>query len=231
MLSVEQEQKVIDEVRRHYSAKEKPYYLAEFGQFMLTEGIGVPPGQQLKKFLSDTFQGRLVVVQDPTVRAKIAIALPEDSEQVRQQLSGTTPSVPGGPQITYSRLPFSLILAFCQTPGEGSRVYYSIIRPYRYFVGTAAPSGFYREIGEQFRKPLPEGESARDLSNSVKQDIYFRIGKWATHEGIDLETLYIPERGQAPHPAGGQERRSLQRITEADRITRPGTQEKVPYTQ
>ena len=167
---------------------------------MRTAEITVPPGQRFKNFLSETFQDSLVVVQDPTVRAKIAIALPEGSEQVRQQLSETNPSMPGGAQIAFSRLPFSLILAFCQTPDSGNRVYYRIVWPYRYVVGPAAPNGPYREIGEQFRRPIPEGASVRELSNSVKQEIYLRISKWAAEEEINLETLCIVERGHAPLP-------------------------------
>ena len=218
LLSKEQEQLVMDEIRRHYSEHSQPYYLAGLGQFFQSKSITVPTGKQFKDFLSETFPGRLVVVQDPTVPAKIAIALLEQQEQVQQQLAGRILPTPGHPPIEVNRLPFSLIAAFCQKPGSDDRVYYRTVRPCRYVIGSGAPDHSYVEIDEQFRRSIPEGTSVHGLSSEVKQEIYRRISEWAATKSVDLETIYVVERGRLPSPGtsrGIPISNALQRLIEA----------------
>ena len=198
MLSEGQRQVVIDEIQRHYDEQSHPYHLAALGQFFRSKNIEIPSGKQFKDFLAESFQGCLVVVQDPAVRARIAIALPDRSEQVQEQLAGRFLSTPGRPAIGVNRLPFSLIAAFCQKPTSGLRVFYRTTRPSRYVIGSMAPDDSYVEIGENFRQPLPERASVYDLSIEVRQDIYRRISEWAGFQNINLEAIYVNERGSTP---------------------------------
>ena len=195
MLTEDQEQLVLNEIRRHYGERALPYYLADLGQFFRSKELVPPPGTRFKDFLSEKFQDRLVVVQDPTVPARIAIALPDNREQVRQQLAGRFPFTPGRPPIEVNRLPFSLIAAFYQKPGSGNHVYYRTVRPCRYAIGPAAPDDSYVEVDEQFRQSIPTGMYVHALSNEVKQEIYRCIGEWVEAKGIDLETIYVYEKG------------------------------------
>ena len=196
MLSPDQEQLIISEIERRYAERSHPYYLAELGQFFRSQGIAIPAGKRFKDFLSEIFQGRLVVVQDPNVPAKIAIALLHNREQVQQQLTEPFLSAPGHSPIEVNRLPFSLIAAFCKKPDSGNRVYYRTVHPCRYAVGSLAPNDSYVEIDEQFRQSIPEGTSVHELSSEVKQEIYHRISEWAAAQNINLETMYVGERGR-----------------------------------
>ena len=218
MLSEDKEQLVINEIRRHYKERTQPYYLAELGKFVRSEGIEVPAGKRFKHFLSENFRSDLVIVQDPAVPAKIAVALLDNSEQVQQQLAGRFLSALGRPPFEVKRLPFSLIAAFCQNPGPGDRVYYRTVRPCRYAIGSAAPDDSYVEIGEQFRQSVPEGTSVHALSSGVKQEVYRRIDEWAAAQNINLETIYVGERERSP--SSGTNRgipisNALQRLIEA----------------
>ena len=191
-------QVVVDEVRRHYDEQEQPYYLAELGQFFRSKGIEIPPGQRFKNFLAESFQGRLVVVQDPAVPAKIAISLPDKGDQVQERLAGKLSLTPGRPPIEVNRLPFSLIVAFCQVPSSDLRVFYRTIRPCRYVVSSVAPDNSYIEIGENFRKALPPRVSIHELSNGVKQDIFRRIDEWTAGHNVNLESIYVEASGRSP---------------------------------
>ena len=198
MLSEDQKQVVVDEIQRHYSEQSHPYFLAELGQFFRSKNIEIPSGKRFKDFLAESFQGRLIVVQDPDVRARIAIAIPDLSEKVQEQLAGRFLSTPGRPAIEVNRLPFSLIAAFCQKPTPGLRVFYRMIRPSRYVIGSTAPDDSYVEIGENFLQPLLEGASVHELSTEVRQDIYRRISEWVAIQNVNLENIYVNERGSAP---------------------------------
>ena len=218
MLAEDKEQLVINEIQRHYKERVQPYYLAELGGFFRSEGIEVPTGKRFKDFLSENFPNRLVIVQDPTVPAKIAIALPDNRELVQQQLAGRFLPASGRPPIEVNRLPFSLIAAFGQKPGPGDRVYYRTVRPCRYAIGSVAPDDSYVEIGEQFRQSVPEGTSVHGLSSGVKQEVYRHIDDWAAAQDINLETIYVDERERSP--SSGSNRgiptsNALQRLIEA----------------
>lgn len=218
MVTENQKELVLDEIRRHYEEQALPYYLANLGQFFQSNEIVLPPGTRFKAFLSDNFEDRLVVVQDPTVPARIAIALPGNREQIQQQLSGQIMSSPGRPPIEINRLPFSLIAAFCQRPAPGNRVYFRTIRPCRYVIAPVAPDSSFVEIGEQLRQSPPIGASVHTLSNEAKQEIYRRIAKWVESEGIDLEAIYVYERGSSHTSSNTRKQQvanALQRLLEA----------------
>lgn len=193
MLSDDKRQLVIDEVQRHYDKEKQPYYLAELGQFFRSKNIEIPSGKQFKDFLAESFQSHLVVVQDPDVRARIAIALPDRSEQVQEQLAGRFSSTEGRPPIAVNRLPFSLIAAFCQKPTSGLRVFYRTIHPTRYVIASVAPDDFFVEIGETFRQHPPAGTSVHALPIEFRQDIYRRISEWAAIQNVNLEAIYVDE--------------------------------------
>ena len=185
-----QDQLVVDEVRRHYKDSDSPYYLSGLGQFFRAQDIEIPTGVRFKDFLKSRFQDRLSVVQDPDVPAKIAIAPLENVEDVQQQLKPQVPVVGTSSQVDVNRIPFALITAFCIRPGIGERVYFRTARPYRYVVGQAAPDETYLEIDEEDRPSRLAGSSIHGLSAADKQEIYERIEEWARANNLDLRDFY-----------------------------------------
>ena len=227
MLTEDQAKVVLNEVQRHYQERSEPYYLAALGQFFRSKNVAVPAGKRFKDFLSETFRGRIEIVQDPLVPARIAIALPESREQVQQQLAGRMLTTPESPPIEVNRLPFSLIAAFYQQPESGNRVYYHTARPFRYVVALVPPDESFIEVDERFRQPLPVGMSIREISGDAKQEAYRRILEWAATKEIDLKTIYV--RGEGRVPNGGTRRapsisNALQRLIEAQE---PGIRKRI----
>ena len=198
LLTEDQAQLVLDEVRRHYQEQSQPYYLAELGQFFRSKDVAVPAGKRFKGFLLEAFRGRLEIVQDSLVPARIAIALPENREQVQQQLAGRLLATPDGPPIEVNRLPFSLIAAFYQQPESGNRVYYRTVRPFRYAIAPMPPDDSFVEVDEQFRQSPPVGTSIREISSDARQETYRRIGEWAATKAIDLENIYVHREARLP---------------------------------
>ena len=218
MLSEDTKKLVINEIQRHYAEQTQPYYLAELGLFFRSEGIEVPDGKRFKDFLSENFQSVLAIVQDPTVPAKVAMALLDNREQVQQQLAGRFMSAPGRPPIEVNRLPFSLIAAFCQKPVPSDRVYYRPVPPCRYVIASAAPDDSYVEIGDEFRQSVPGGTPVHAIPSGVRQEIYHRIDEWAAAQNINLETIYMGERGRSPSSSANRGipvSNALQRLIEA----------------
>ena len=218
LLTEDQSQMVLNEVRRHYQERSQPYYLSDLGQFFRSKDVAVPAGKRFKDFLSETFRGLMEIVQDPLVPARIAIALPENREQVQQQLAGRLLTTPDGPSIGVNRLPFSLIAAFYQKPESGNRVYYRTVSPFRYAIAEVPPDESFIEVDERFRQSLSVGMSLREISSDAKQETYRRIVEWAAAKAINLETISV--RGEGRAPSAGTRRslsisNALQRLIEA----------------
>ena len=191
MSSVNQDQLVVEEVRRHYRESQTPYYLAELGVFFRKNNIDVPSGVRFKDYLKSRFVDHLSVIQDSEVPAKIAVATPEVQDDVRQQLADRLTDASLGATIDLERLPFSLISAFCARRTSGSQVYFRTVRPFRYVVGSTAPDNTYVLIDEGFRPSHLEGSFFQNLSAEDKRSIYESIEKWAIAKNIDLRTIYF----------------------------------------
>ena len=194
MSSTDTDQLVMQEVQDHYQNKDSPYYLAELGKFFRLRSIEIPKGERFKDYLKNRFGGRLIIVQDADNPAKIAIAPPEKHQRVSQQLSGQHIETPNDSNVNYARLPLALIAAFCRVPPPGTKVYFRVIRPFRYEIRTQAPDKDYVEIEDRFRPTSLAGASVQELSLGGKQTIYDHIEKWASQNGIDLRELYY-DRG------------------------------------
>lgn len=226
-----QDQLVIEEVRRHYSNKKTPYLLADLGVFFRANDIEVPAGVRFKDHLKSRFGDQISIIQDTDVPAKIAVATPGEEDGVRRQLAGRPGEATSGATIDFGRLPFSLISAFCVRRTQGSQIYFRPVRPYRYFVGSTAPDDTYVLIDEDFRPPHLEGLFFQDLSDEGKYEIHGSIEKWARAKNIDLRTIYFDAisglfgRESAPSATSSN---ALQRLVEAQapelrrRITIPG---------
>ena len=197
MSSIEQDRLVIEEVQRHYDNNESPYYLAGLGQFLRSHDIQVPPGVRLKNFIRNRFDDRLLVVQDPDVPAKIAVARPGEQERVQKLLAEQTSAASDDSTIDVTRLPFALFVAFCITSPPGNRVYFRTTRPFRYVIGATAPDHSYVEIDEQFRPPRFQGLSGHNLSAQDKRSIYRHVSEWATAKSLDLKGIYYNNEPKA----------------------------------
>ena len=187
--SANSDQRVIDEVRRYYGETQSPYYLAVLGEFLRSHQIDIPTGMRLKDYLKGSFQGQLSIVQDAEVPAKIAVALPDNQDSIRQQLADRFAAATNGPSLDYDRLPFSLKVAFCVMPPSGTGVYFRTIRPFRYVFGLTALDETFVEIGEEFRPPRLLGSSVPNLSTEDKKEVYQHIEMWANANDIDLGNI------------------------------------------
>ena len=231
MSSVDQDQLVMEEVRRHYGVSQTPYYLAELGIFFRNHQIDLPSGVRFKDHLKNRFAGRLVIIQDSEVRAKIAVATPDVEDHVRQQLADRLPEASFGATIDFERLPFSLISAFCTRRTPGSQVYFRTVRPFRYVALPTAPDNTYVLIDEDFRPSNLEGSYFQDLSAEDNRTIHECIEKWAKAKGIDLRTIYFDTRPgsfRRESMVSATSSNALQRLVEAQelelrrKITIPG---------
>ena len=87
-MTSEEMEKIYFEVKRHYDGTDHPYYLSELGGFMRRNDISKPHDTPLKDYLSNYFKDRLPIVQDPLVRARVAIATPELKQRVAERQQG-----------------------------------------------------------------------------------------------------------------------------------------------
>jgi hypothetical protein len=184
---------VYDEVKRHYGTTSHPYYLSEIGTFMRDNGISKPNGVPLKDHLSEIFEDRLFVVQDPAVRARATIATPEMKDQVTSQIVGKGQAALGINDVDYRRLPFALSAAFCKSPADGKRLFFRTVQPFRYDLLSEHPNSAYVEIGQEFLLPSLWGKDANSLSEEERLEINKKIGDWARAKSINLQSLYVKQ--------------------------------------
>ena len=143
------DQLVVETIEKHYEEKDSPYYLAELGTFFREHGIEIPEGIRFKDYLTSRYHGRLVIVQDDLTPARIAVATMENVDKVRRQLSNQAAPLPDGSELDHSRLPFSLIAAFCKIPLPNTKVYYRIVKPFRYETLMQSPGDDYVVIEDE----------------------------------------------------------------------------------
>ena len=215
------DQMVVDEVRRHYGESQAPYYLAVLGEFLRSRQIAVPPGVRLKDYLRDRLQGQLSVVQDQDVPAKIAVALPDNQDLVRQRLTARFPGTPSGSAADFDRLPYSLKVAFCVVPPDGTRVYFRTVPPFRYVFGSSAPDETFVEIEEEFRPTRLIGSLVRNLSIEDRNEVYQHIAAWASAKNIELGKIRYgrnPASTDSPDSNRPITANGLQRLIQAQEV-------------
>ncbi len=206
---------ILDAVSKHYTTHDFPYYLAELGKLVRSEGIELPHGVRFNDYLKIRFHGRLIVVQDADNPARIAIAPPEKEQSVLQQLSGQYLGTLDDSSVDYTRLPFALIAAFCKIPLPGSKVYFRITPPFHYQTNTQAPDESYIWIDDRFRLQSFEGKSVHDLSPSDKRQIFGQIKEWAKEKSLDLRDLYYDSSTRAISSQKESEGNALKRLLNA----------------
>ena len=225
------DQAILDSVIKHYESTDSPYYLAELGNFFRLNNFQIPEEIRFKDFLESRFQGCLVVVQDSHTPAKIAIATPENEGSVRQRLANHTENHFDNGTTNYSRLPFSLVTAFCKVPPPNMDVFFRVTTPFRYEIHTRAPDDNYVLIDQEFRPPELAGKSLQILSSTETQEVYAQIVRWASANGIDLRRLYFNYATASPKGPNGSNTKThnaLQRLIDAQepalksRINIPG---------
>ena len=137
----------------HYRDSATPYYLSGLGEFIRSHGIEVPAGIRLKDFLSSTFQGSLLIVQNENIPAKIAFATPEQEERVTQMLGSPSSPEHADCDVDFGRLPIcsGLRSAFCIASDLGDRVFFRTLRPLRYVIRQSPPDHIHVEVDPEFR--------------------------------------------------------------------------------
>ena len=183
------------------------------------EGINIeiPEGVRFKDYLASRFHGRLVVVQDVDTPARIAIATPENHARVHQVISAHDSLGSNDSQVDHTRLPFSLIAAFCKIPLPNAKVYFRITRPFRYETLMQAPDDNYMAIDDDFRPSSLAGRSVHGLSDIEKKTVFEHIDEWAKRNSIDLRQLYYEHGGRPyqPREPSGIRGNALQRLIDA----------------
>ena len=218
MTTQEIDELVLKAVKAHYAEHSAPFYLAALGNLFRSQDIELPPGVRFKDYLSSRFHGRLVVIQDPEIPARIAIAEPERESAIRRQLSGQSTELADDSEVDYGRLPIALIAAFCKVPLPDSQVYFRTTKPFRYETLLHPPDDNYVEISETFRPTSLAGKSVHTLSFGEKQTVYACIEKWADANAVDLRSLYYDRSLQKRQQERGQEeaaQNALQRLINA----------------
>jgi hypothetical protein len=201
------EQKIIDEVENHYANSQRPYYLADLGVFV--KGVsGFPDDIKLKEFVETKLHGRLHLVQDPRIQARIIVATPHNFEKISETMKR---DLQPGDDLDVRRLPNSLAIAFCIPPKEGQKLFYNLLPPFGYTFAESPPSALHIEIDPEFQPVEFRGRNFRALPDAQKVGIFRHIIKWADAKSIDLRTLYVrnqPDKGGAKHTA----RNALERL-------------------
>ena len=218
MTSQDIDELVLKAVQAHYAEHNTPFYLAELGNLFRSHDIEIPVGVRFKDYLSSRFHGRLAVIQDPEIPARIAIAEPERELEIQRQLSRQRVDLSDDSEVDYTRLPIALIAAFCKVPLPNSKVYFRTTKPFRYETLMHPPDDNYVEIGDSFRPTSLAGQSVHDLSFSDKQTIHSCIVKWADTNAIDLRSLYYdrsPQKSQQERGQGEAAHNALQRLINA----------------
>ena len=209
---------VLKAVQAHYAEHNTPFYLAELGNLFRSHNVELPAGVRFKDYLSSRFHGRLAVIQDPEIPARIAIAEPERESAVRRQLSGQGIDLSEDSEVDYERLPIALIAAFCKVPLPNTRVYFRTTKPFRYETLMRPPDDSYVAIDDSFRPTSLAGKSVHALSLSDKQTIHASIEKWADTNAVDLRSLYYdrsPQKDQQARGRGEAAHNALQRLINA----------------
>ena len=196
MSSQDTDQLIIESVHHHYEENDSPYYLAKLGEFFRANNIATPVGVRFSDYLKSRFHGRLDIIQDEQVPAKIAIAPIDLRQRVLGQLSDQSSHPVGNSEVDYTRLPLALIAAFCKLPLPGSQVYFRVVKPFRYQTGTRQPNSDFVEIDERFRPAALANRSVYDLSLDEKRRIFQCIRKWAEANSVELGSLYYDSRSR-----------------------------------
>ena len=211
------DQLVVKAVEKHYEEKNAPYYLAELGKLFREHSIEIPEGIRFKDYLTSRYHGRLVIVQDDFIKARIAVATMENHDKVRQQLSNQIAPASDESKLDHSRLPFSLIAAFCKVPLPNTKVYYRVVKPFRYETLMRVPGDDYVAIDDEFRPNELAGKSVHGLTVSDRELVYQHIDEWSMRNSIDLRQLY---HDHSTLPAGTRDlsdasRNALRRLIDA----------------
>ena len=209
-----QDDPLIQAVENHYKdAPDRPLYASELGKTVREKGIHMPPGVTVLNYIRSMYEGRLCVVQDPDVPARIAIAQPNNQTKIAQLISGRG-LVESAPETEFRRLPFALTAAFCRAPTKGKKLFFATRRPFRYVSEAAPPNSDYVEIEEDYQPPDLRGLDAHQLSEDQRLIVYSSIARWALAKNIRLSDFYVitPASTARNTPIHSSSRNALERF-------------------
>lgn len=183
-------QVIVEEVRRHYEQPtERPYFLADLGNFVRGKALVLSPEHSLANYIKRHLGGDLTIVRNPYVPARVAVALMANKDTVRRLVQQSPTK--GGDS---NKIPFSLVAAFCRSAEKP--VFFSIRPPFRYVESETSPGEQFVEIEPAYRR-YNESIDSRRLTEDQREEIYRRIADWAKAKHVDLRRLHVASEAPA----------------------------------
>jgi hypothetical protein len=208
---------VMDIVTDRYQGSEwEPLLLADLGTLVGQNGKRMGDGRPgwLKRFLERELTDKLRIIRHPDIKPYVAVCPVDKIDEAEAKLIGK--KVKSSQGVSPSGFPRSLLIAFCRTIPDGSKIAYSRSRPYHYEIGPGPFGDNLIEIGEEYRLPgiwiPPEGGLPLDEQAQLRE----RIERWAIRHNVDL-TQTSSEASFAPvtPPRSAQSTNALMRLLES----------------
>jgi hypothetical protein len=177
-------------IRDHYEAHSTPLMLAQLGAEIRSNGYEIPGKIPLKEYLETQFGPAMPVVQNPDVRASVAVALPDNRAAIEQQILSPGRKVLQA-QEALAKFPRSMLIAFCRSLPDNQRIFLRITPPVRYMISATPLSAPYVEIQDNYRMPGEQIYSIQELDDSKKVDLADRIARWLRDNEITPEKLFM----------------------------------------
>lgn len=163
-----------------------PLFLSRLGIEARAQGLvdGLPGSGQLTNLIKSVGSDRLVIVWPGEDKARSAVALPSNAEEVKQLLGKVSGHSAEAQRFT--GLPRALQVAFCVRIEAGEAVSVTTSLPFRYekFKSNMQPSGGHIVLDEEFRKP---GLRLQDASDEQKAQLWQFFQPWAESKSISTE--------------------------------------------
>lgn len=211
--------RLVSLVAAHYAHPPlAPLLLSQLGIQARAAGI-VDGGQgsgQLTTLIRNIGLNRLVIVCPGEDKARSAVALPSNANEVKQLLGNV--SVYNAEAQRFIGLPRALQVAFCVRTDPGEAVSVTTSLPFRYekFKANMQPGSGHVVIDEEFRKP---GLRLQDASNEKKAALWQCFQRWAESKEISTEPfLQVRPVAEVRHGIADSHPTAFSRLLQAQSI-------------
>ena len=202
---------VLELAHTHYKTSDNPIYLASVGQTLRGLGLWPIKGETgtLKDWLK-TLEPDLIVVQDETTPARVAIVTPDKAKVVEQLLFALRDTEFLG------ALARPALLAFVVRGEEKSPVFLTRRPPFKYTMVAPRDPEAYHVIPPDYRIPgLPLMNSAKMAPSDIAH-LAHNIRNWSNAFAVDLASLSRTASAEASRPV--QEEVAIGTMSALDRL-------------
>ena len=164
---------VLRRVDEHYKKTRMPLYLSALGH-----RLELPPGQSLRDLVKQHISDKLVIVEDPAVRERLAVARKGEEDNVRLGLSESSGRI--------LRYPRALLVAFCMRIPQEEHMYYAYGEHPHFRRALTPPGPPFTEIDSDLRVEGFDARDPRRMPDEEKQKLLEQIETWAQRPEIPL---------------------------------------------